>query len=81
MLKAMLFHPHVTRGAILTNVIAVATIIAGLAGPLGHLFGHKFAENAVNVCLVVIPFATFIAGVGRSPIKSIDNAEELCKPC
>lgn len=69
-----LFHPHITVVAMAANLIAVATVIAGLGGPLEHFFGKTAADDLVNGALIAIPVAGFIAGIGRSPIKAVDNS-------
>lgn len=72
-MNRFLLKPEVTLAAIASTVCSVALAGATVTQPLQDLFGPHVARNIGDVCLIIAAVSGAIAGIGRSPVPSVDN--------
>lgn len=80
MVNRLLFHPLVTVAAICGVLASIALALATVMTPLSDLFGPHVAGKVNDWCLIVAAVCGAIAGLGRSPIHSIDSGAPAGNP-
>lgn len=72
-MKGFLLRPGVTVAAIAGTVGGIALAFATVTQPLQDLFGKPTAAKIADVCLIIAAVCGPIAGLGRSPLSSVDS--------